>query len=201
MRRFPWLLFAGVSFFTVSLFFASACWGRQQEPGQLESGEPEYTLTATIKDLMLSIIDPSADVVWESVGTIVGSTGTEERVPRTDEEWTNVRHGAIRLVEATNLLMMSGRHVARAGETSEAPGVELEPEQMEALIIKDREAWNRHTQALREASLAMLRAIDARDSENMLEAGERIEIACESCHSQYWYPNQVLPPGYGSRTP
>ena len=195
MRRFPWPLFLSVSLFSVSLFFGSACRGRQQE-----SGQPEYTPTATIKDIMLAIVDPSADVVWESVATVVSSTGTEERVPRTDEEWTDVRRGAIRLVEATNLLMMPGRHVARPGEKSEAPDAELEPEQMEVLVNKDREAWNRRAKALHDAGLATLQAIDAKDREKMFDAGERLERACENCHLQYWYPNQQLPPGYGSST-
>jgi hypothetical protein len=26
-------------------------------------------------------------------------------------------------------------------------------------------------------------------------------MACESCHRQYWYPNEKLPPGYGEPTP
>jgi hypothetical protein len=146
---------------------------------------------------MLSIVDPSADVVWESVATIVTGDEVEERAPRTDEEWANVRRGAIRLAEAPNLLMMPGRHVARPGEKSEAPDVELEPEEMDVLIHKDREAWNRRAKALHEAALTALQAIDAKDAQTLFEVGERIENACESCHSQYWYPGQVLPPGYG----
>ena len=195
MRRFSWPLFPVVLFFSVSLVFGTACRGQQQEPQQ-----PEYTPTATIKDLMLSIIDPSADVVWEAVKTVIILEGTEEIVeetfPRTDEEWTNVRHSAITLVEAANLLVMPGRRVARPGERSEFPGIELEPEEMDALINEEREAWNRQATALHDASLAALQAIDAQDAETLLMVGGDIETACESCHTQYWYPNQVLPPGF-----
>lgn len=192
MQRSRRLFFLGILLFSVSVFFGGSCRGRQEE----SRPQPEYTTTATIKDLMLSIVDPSADVVWGSVGTVVSPSGTEERAPRTDEEWTDVRRGAIRLAEATNLLIMPGRHVARPGEKSEAPGVELEPEQMEALINKDREGWDRRAKTLHEASLAVLQAIDAKDVKSLFEVGARLEDACETCHSQYWYPNQVLPPGY-----
>jgi len=72
---------------------------------------------------------------------------------------------------------------------------------MEALVNKDRQGWNRRAGALREAALAALQAIDAKDREKMFETGEQLEMACENCHLQYWYPNQVLPPGYGSSTP
>ena len=195
MRRSSWLLFLCVSLFGVSLFFSIACQGRQQQPQQ-----PEYTPSATIKDLMLSIVDPSADVVWESVTTVIGPSGTEEKVPRTDEEWTNARRGAIRLVEASNLLLIPGRRVGRPGEKSEFPGIELEPEQMDVLINKDREAWIRRAKGLHDASLAALQAIDAKDAQKLFELGEGLEMACENCHSQYWYPNQQLPQGYGSLT-
>jgi len=187
------LLLLGVGLFLASLSFVSACRGPRAEPQQ-----PEYAPIATIKDIMQSIVDPSADVVWQAVQTSVTTT-IDEKAPRTDEEWTNVRHGAISLIEATNLLMMPGRHVARPGDRSEAANVELEPEQMEVLINKDRAAWNGRAKALRDAGLAALQAIDARDAETLFNIGERIEMACENCHSQYWYPNQQLPPGYGAR--
>lgn len=190
MRRFSWLLFLGVSLFSVSLFFSSACQGRQPEQ------PPPYTPTATIKDIMDSMVDPSADVVWESVATIVSAKGIEDRVPKTDEEWTNVRRGAIRVVEGANLLMMPGRHVARPGEKSETPGVELEPEEIEANINKDRATWNKLAKGLHDASLGALQAIDAKNAEAVMDAGEKIDNACENCHATYWYPNQPLPPGY-----
>lgn len=191
MRRFSWLLSLGVSLCGVSLVFSSACRGRQQD-----SRQPEYTPTATIKDIMDSIIDPSADVVWNSVATTVSAAGIEEKAPQTDEEWADVRRGAIRLVEAPNLLMLPGRHVARPGEKSESPGIELEPEEMEAHINQDREAWNRRAKALHDVSLEMLNAIEGKNIEKMLEIGDRLDKTCENCHLQYWYPNQVLPPGY-----
>ena len=177
---------------SVSLFVGGACRSRQQEPQP-----PQYMTTATIKDLMDSIVDPSADVVWDSVATVVTANGTEERAPRTDEEWAKVRQGAIRLVEAHNLLVVPGRLVARPHEKSLAPGVELEPEEMQALIDKDRDKWNKRAKALHDASLQVLQAIDAKNVGALTDLGERIDNACENCHLAYWYPNQVLPPGYG----
>jgi hypothetical protein len=157
---------------------------------------PEYTTTATIKDIMKSIVDPSADVVWGAVQSVVTTSGIEDKVPLTDEDWEEARLGTLRLLEATNLLMIPGRRVAAPGEKSEAPGAELEPEEMQVLIEKDRQAWNKRARALHEAAELTLRAIEKRDSQTVFDLGERIEHACESCHTQYWYPHQVLPPGY-----
>ena len=195
MRRVPWVFLLSVSPFIVSLLVVSGCRGQQQPPKAEEPAQPAYTPVATVKDLMDSIVDPSADVVWQSVSTVVDKQrGTVDRAPHTAEEWTEVRRGAIRLVEATNLLLIPGRHVARPGEKSQTPGVELEPEQMEALINKDRAAWNSRAKALHDATLAALQAIDAKDPEKLIDTGEQIDVACENCHTHYWYPNEKLPP-------
>jgi hypothetical protein len=168
-----------------SLFVVDGCRRRQVEP--------DYQLTATVKDLMGSMVDPIADVLWNSVATVVSGTGTEERAPQTDGEWATVRHSAIILMEATNLLRMNGRLVARPGEKSENPNIELEPEQIQSLIEQDRAAWNRLARALHDASADALKAIEARNVPALMDAGEKIDVACESCHVKYWYPNEKIP--------
>jgi hypothetical protein len=176
MRRFLWLFFAGVS-----LFIVVAC-------NKTTRSESPLRTTATIKDIMDSMVDPSADVLWGSVATIVNAKGTEERQPRTDEEWTTVRRQAIVLVEATNLLIMEGRHVAKPGEKSENPGIELQPEQIEKVIADDRQAWINFAHGLHDAALPALRATETKNAQALLDAGEAIDTACENCHLKYWYP-------------
>jgi hypothetical protein len=176
-----WLLLSGVA-----LFVGSAC--KAQQPPQPEY-KPEYKLTATIKDIMDSMVDPNADYLWESVATIVSAAGTEERSPKTEKDWIEVRRRAITLIEATNLLQMPGRKVARPGEKSENPGIELEPEQMEKLMTEDRQAFVTLAHGLHDAASEALKAIDEKNAQGLLDAGEKIDSACENCHLKYWYPN------------
>lgn len=154
---------------------------------------PDYKVTASIKDLMMGTVDPLTDVVWESVATIVTPEGTEERRPRNDEEWREVRNAAITVMEAANLLQMPGRRVTRPGEKSEFPGIELEPEEMQKLIDADRKAWAEHANALHDAMADALKAAEAKDPEGVMAAGEYIENACEACHLKYWYPGHGAP--------
>ena len=42
---------------------------------------PPFDTSVSVKDLMENVMDPAADVVWESVGTIYTKEGTFERVP------------------------------------------------------------------------------------------------------------------------
>jgi hypothetical protein len=149
---------------------------------------PDYRLTGTIKDIMDGVVDPSADYLWDSVATIVTRKGTEERRPRTDEDWKNVRRRAIALAEAPNLLMMEGRKVAKPGEKSENPGIELGPEDIQQILDGDRATFIQRARALQDAAQQALAAIDRKDVDGLSNAGETIDEACEQCHLKYWYP-------------
>jgi cytochrome c556 len=154
---------------------------------------PPFIPEHTIKDLMLNIVDTNADVVWLSVTTVASDKGLIETRPKNDAEWARVRQGAVTLAEAANLLMIPGRHVARPGEKSVTPGVELEPSEMEELINKDRESFYRHAKALYDAAMLAVDAIDKKDADRVFEVGENIDQACEQCHRSYWYPNEKIP--------
>jgi hypothetical protein len=168
----------------VWLIVVAACSGASQPPAADSPLRP----TSTIKDIMDSVVDPSADAVWEAVATTVSAAGIDERRPRTDEEWANVRRHAIALLEATNLLLMEGRHVAKPGEKAENQDVELNPEEIEALIAKDRASFIKLAHGLYDAALPALKATQDRNADALLDAGEGIDMACENCHLKYWYP-------------
>ena len=51
----------------------------------------ERQVYSSIKDLMESIIDPSADVLWGAVTTVVDQEGIHETFPKTPEEWLDLR--------------------------------------------------------------------------------------------------------------
>ena len=181
LRTFHLLALAGVS-----LLVAAAC--SAPAPAPAAKKEPPFRKTATIKDIMDSMVDPSADFLWESVATIVTRKGTEERRPRTDDEWKAVRRAAITLVEATNLLIMDGRAVAKPGEKSENPGIELSPEAIRRVMDDDPDTLVKLAGALHDAGMKAMAAIDAKNADALSDAGEVIDNACETCHLKYWYP-------------
>jgi hypothetical protein len=143
---------------------------------------------ASIKDLMDAIIDPSADVLWGAVGTVVDEEGEHESIPKTPEAWLDLRRAAIRIVEGANLLMMPGRDAAPVGTKSEVPGVELEPAQIAALIKKNRKSFDAYARSLRVIGLQALRATETKNAESLIEIGGRMQDLCESCHRKFWYP-------------
>jgi hypothetical protein len=171
----------------------SACASQQPQAQQKTGGEPEFRTTATVKDIMDALVDPGSDYIWDSVETVVSAKGVEEKAPHTDEEWKAVRNHAIMLLEATNLLQMPGRHVAKAGEKADDPKVELAPDQIETMINNDRASWIKYAHGLHDATMEALKAAEAKDKDKLLDVGNGIDEACEKCHLQYWYPNERRP--------
>ena len=171
----------------IQLFILSGC----SSPQPAAPPQPEFRPTATIKDIMDSIVDPNADEVWGSVAFSVDATGTHDRSPKTDEDWKMVRRHVISLLEATNLLLVPGRQVAKPHEKSENPGIELEPEQMEKLISDDRQSFTKLAHGLHDAVMIALKAVDEKNTEGLLDSGDAIDQACENCHLKYWYPNEA----------
>src|SRR5215471_16794891 len=151
--------------------------------------QPNLLKTATIKDIMDSMVDPSGDYMFEAVAEIADEHGVTQKAPKTDEEWEEVRHRGLVLLEAPNLLTMEGRKVAQPHEKSKNPEVELQPEQIQKLIDDDRPSFFRRARRLQDAATSVLKAVDAKDKDALFHAIEGIDKACESCHLHYWYPN------------
>ena len=153
---------------------------------------------SSIKELMESVVDPSADVLWGSVGTIVDrEKGIQELSPKTPEEWRDVRRAAVRIIEGGNLLMMPGREAAPAGSKSETPGVELEPAEITVLIKRDRKSFDAFARDLQGLGVEALRASDSKNVDLLMDIGARMDTVCESCHQTFWYPNVIAPRSTG----
>lgn len=154
---------------------------------------PVFRLTSSMEEIMRYMIDPSADAVWDAVVTEVTAAGIVTTQPETDEDWMALRRHAVTLIEATDLLLMEGRRVAAEGSRSELPGIDLEPEEIEALLEADRASWTAFVAVLHEGGVGVLDAIDRQDVDALLIASDVLDAACEVCHVRYWYPPRPAP--------
>jgi hypothetical protein len=157
MRAGNWLFVVSVALFVSGIGFVIAAARQKQESPPVP--RLPTAVVASVKQLMNGIIDPAADVVFGSVSTIITAEGTEERAPRTDEEWETVGNSAVALAESANLLMMDGRAI-------------------------DAD-WIRIAKEMADASLVALKAVEAKDPEAVLASGEGIYMSCETCHQRY----------------
>lgn len=121
---------------------------------------PPFHTILDLRQFMLLVIDPAADLVWDSVKTVMSKKGTEEISPKTDEQWNTVRTGAATMAEAANLLMLEGR-------------------------AKDKQEWMAAARRLTDTAEKALKAADAKDPAAVFDAGGEIYEACRGCHQRY----------------
>ena len=144
----------------------------------------------SVKELMRDMLDPAADNIFDAVKVETTKSGTVERLPKTDQDWEKIRIGAVTLAEGVYLLKIP-RPFAPPGDENNSKGPdasELSPAQIKAKLEADPVLWNAKIEALRNVSLEVLDVVKNRRVEELWEAGDNLDQACESCHIQYWYP-------------
>jgi hypothetical protein len=188
VRTFHWLVLIGASLLvTVTL-------AAQQPAGKApQTAQPTYKPTATIQEIMQMIVSPASKTVFDAVKSEVTEKGVVEKAPKDDKEWGEVRAQAMLMVEASNLLLMPGRRVgdeSSSSSTEKKDDFELTPKQVEAVLAKNRTAWNRFARAFNVAAGTALKAATAKNAEALSASGEAVDNACENCHLTFWYPDQ-----------
>lgn len=128
--------------------------------GESDAAQTPFKPVADVDQLMDGVIQPAADVYWESVATIVSKAGIEERFPRTDDEWEAVWAGAMTITESGNLLMMAPR-------------------------AKDNDEWIRLSTALVDVGQLAVKAAESKRPEEVLAMGEKVYAVCTECHMKY----------------
>lgn len=153
----------------------------------------DFKPTATLQEIMLSVIDPNIDPIWNSISTVSTAKGITEVRPETDEDWEKLRNHAITLREVANLLVIPGRKVAHPEASTSTHHTELQAEAIEALIAAQWPIFVQRAHALQDAAGLAISAIDEKNVDRLEEVGGIIEHTCESCHSQFWYPDDKRP--------
>jgi hypothetical protein len=106
---------------------------------------------ATMKQLMLDVIHPASNSVLLAINR-VGPAAVMN-----DQEWADVRRGAMTLAESGNLLIMRNRAAA----------------------------WVAAAKLMMDAGTAAYKAADAKDVRALAAVGDRIDLSCTTCHKQY----------------
>jgi hypothetical protein len=112
--------------------------------------------------------------------------------PKSDAEWLKVRHAALVLGEAMNLLAMPGRPVAHQfkQQREAADDNNLSFTEVERLIGANRLDYARLSQSMQQAAKRVIVATDQQDAKALAAAGNDINENCEPCHQRFWYPQE-----------
>ena len=146
----------------------------------------------SVKELMRDMIDPASDFVFDAIGTVVTKKGRVEIQPKSDEDWERIRIGAVTLAEGAYLLKVP-RPFTPPGDENNSTGPEpeeLSPAQIKAKLEHDPVLWNAKIEALRNVGLEVLDIVKRKDVNELWDACDNLDQACENCHLEYWYPGE-----------
>ena len=144
----------------------------------------------SVKELMRYTIDPLADNIFDAVTWDISRKGVVHVEPKTDDDWEKVRIGAITLAEGIYLLKVP-RPFTPAGDVNNSTGPnppELSPTQIKAKVDQDPVLWEAKIEGLRNAALEVFEIANKKDAKALFEASADLDMACENCHLEYWYP-------------
>ena len=140
--------------------------------GCTDSPEPSpFTAVADSRQLMLSVIEPAAEVYWDAVGVIMDEEGTRHIEPRTAGEWEAVENAAFVLAESGNLLLVEDR-------------------------VRGRDHWRAMSRSMIEIGRRAVEAARARDPDAVFKAGGEVYLVCTGCHAVY--ASETLRPSYNA---
>ena len=124
---------------------------------QLQSSEDG----SEVHDLMAYVLDPAAEVIWDSAGFVITEEGETNLAPTNQEGWDKVKHGAKVISESSYLLSMPERAV-------------------------DQAQWVALSMALKGMGEKAFKAAENEDSEALFEIGAELYQLCVACHQIYW---------------
>ena len=115
----------------------------------------------TVQQLMADVVQPTAEVYWNSVQFISDETGDHDIKPETEADWKRTRDAATKLGELGELLKTPGYSEGRG------------------------EDWVQISDSLIEVSRLAEQAADAKDPDEVFEVGGTIYNVCTACHQVY----------------
>jgi len=146
----------------------------------------------SVKELMRDMLDPASDFIFDAVKIVTTKGRTVETTPKTEADWDKIRIGAVTLAEGVALLKIP-RPFAPSGDENNSTGPdpeELSPAQIKAKLEADPVLWNAKIEALRNVGLEVLEIVKTKKADELWQASDDLDNACESCHVKFWYPGE-----------
>lgn len=143
-----------------------ACSSQAPDAASAELAGGPYDTHIPMQEFMGHVMQHAADGIWSRAGTIADENGERSLYPTDDEGWEQAESAALLLAETTNALLLPGRKV-------------------------DDGQWLKSTEAVRAIALEAATAAENQDREAWWAAGEKLDPACETCHSVYLKEEEV----------
>ena len=110
---------------------------------------------------MAWVIEPAADNIWDSSGSVVTLEGEISLTPTTREDWEALKNSAMVIAESGQMLSLSKRAL-------------------------DEYGWKTMSELLTKNGLETFQAAEEQDSIRLFKLGAELYQVCVSCHEAYW---------------
>lgn len=149
-----------LTLFALTALLAGCSRSERDDQPAGETGAP-YVKAHSLQQLMVTVIEPDAQVFWRSSGAVSDNGGSHDLAPTTAEGWAAAQSSAATVAETGNLLMLPSYSHDRGPD------------------------WIGFAQDLVQVGRQAERAADARDEDAMFVAGSKLSEACSACHKAY----------------
>lgn len=161
MRNNTSLRFLANVFSAMALVGLTGCATAPAPQAEQKAAEPATAAlkpAVSINQIMVSVIDHNSHMLW--------NVADAKRAPKTEDAWHELEHAAVTIAASGNMILLPGT----------GPN--------DAVWVREKE-WAEFTQQQTDAALAALKAVDAKDLNGVLAAGDQLVMSCENCHAKY----------------
>ena len=150
------------------LLLAGCAPAPQQSTQPAAQTQPEFKGVVPINDIMVSIIDHNAHIVWNAAGDrSPENKGKKSKMaPKNDQDWHYLEHAATALAASGNMILIPG------------------PPADDQKWVKDPE-WRKFAQDVTNAGAKAVAAVEHRNLEELGAAGDDLVVTCEACHKKF----------------
>lgn len=155
--------------------------------------EPAAKAALTLQEFMTQKIDVHADAIWAIGNAAIDDTASIDPAKMDEKGWTGIAQAAERMaVDARALAALDPVVVTRPGVkiadegTAGAPS----PADIQGHIARDHDTFRALAGTLATHADGLAGAARARDAATVGRLVNEMDGVCESCHLEYWYPEQ-----------
>lgn len=149
-----------------------------------------------LHDLMKNVVAVQTQVIWDVGNQAQDDHGNPDATKLKADDWSKITSAAGKVRQVAATLARADHVVAAAPGTKlgdqQTPGA-LGVKEMQAAIDADPAAFRALAQTLSVSMDQIVAAAKAKDAAKLFDVSGGLDQVCESCHMQFWYPEQKAP--------
>lgn len=158
---------------------------------------PAQNQAVVLHPLMKEIVAPQAQVLWDISAKAMNDQGDPDGTAMTAADWDAIGKAASALDEASKKLAVAKViNVVEPGQKIQDEDVNGSPTaaKVQGYVDADKAVFAAMSEAMANNAQGFIEAAKNRDAVKLSEVSGELDAVCETCHKQFWYPQQAALP-------